>query len=299
MRRAKTCAVTGASGFIGCYLVPELTARGWQVVPMGRDSVDFADVRKLASFLAHYGVTHVVHLAAESNPVTGDIWGFYEGNAFLTERLLMAAETVGLTGRFVHVSASSVYGDGGADALTEQAPRRPQNHYGASKLLAEVMVDWHRNRLDITIARPSNCIGLRQKVDYVVPKLVAAFAAKQSEIVMGDVEIARDFVDVRDAVDILVRALEAPEPLPLINVASGRPTQIRSILDALAKLTGHQPRIRQEDQLIRKGDIRQQFCNIALALALGHVPRYRLDATLSWMLSEYSMTPFGFKTRLP
>jgi nucleoside-diphosphate-sugar epimerase len=280
------CAITGASGFVGGYLAPELAARGWNVVPVARHAVDFDDVNALSGFLRQNNVTHIVHLAAESNPIANDVRCFYEVNAFLTERLLEAASLARLRGRFLYVSASSVYGNGGDATLNEEAVRRPQNHYGASKLLAEVFADWFRDRLDITIARPSNCIGRRQNSNYLVPKLVSAFARKEPEIVMGDVGIARDFVDVRDAVDILARALDATVGLASINVASGRPTQIQTILTELTRLTGHRPDIRIDDRFIRRNDIRFQACDIARALTIGHVQRHRLDDTLSWMLSE-------------
>lgn len=280
------CAITGASGFVGGYLAPELAARGWNVVPVARHAVDFENVTALSNFLLQNNVTHIVHLAAESNPAANNIRFFYEVNAFLTERLLEAASVAKLRGRFLYVSASSVYGNGGDKALNEDAGRHPQNHYGASKLLAEVFAEWFRDRLDITIARPSNCIGRKQNPNYLVPKLVSAFARREPEIVMGDVEIARDFVDVRDAVDILARALEATTGLASINVASGRATRIQTILTELARLTGHRPEIRIDDRFIRRNDIRFQACDIAQALTIGHVQRHQLDDTLSWMLSE-------------
>lgn len=288
--RAGICAISGAGGFVGTYLMPELIARGWTVVPLRRAQVDFRDKSAIATFLTDHSITDIVHLAAESNPASGDPRAFYESNAFLTESLLEAASSIHLPGRFLLASATSVYGDGGLDPIREDAPLRPLNHYGASKLLAEAITSWYGNRLDVTIARPSNCIGLGQKPTYLVPKLVSAFASRQPEIAMGDQDIARDMVDIRDAVDILCRTLAAsPRSVDRINVASGRATPIRDILTTLERLTSHQPVIRRDERFVRQGDMRYQACSIERALQLGHAPRYQLEDTLSWMLSKPSI----------
>lgn len=296
----RLCAVTGPGGFVGGHLMPVLSARGWQILPMGRAAADFSDPEALAACLARRGVTDIVHLAAESNPAGGDARAFYETNAFLTERLLQAAATAGLPGRFLLVSATSVYGDSGSAPQREDDPKQPPNHYGASKLLAEVFAGWYRDRLDVTIARPSNCMGAGQNPRYLVPKLVRAFAERAPEIAMGDTAIARDFVDIRDAADILARALEAPaRSLDAINVSSGRATAIAEILETLTRITGHVPEIRRDDRFIRKGDMRFQACDSARARSLGHVPRHDLADTLSWMLAAAPAVPEPVEMRLP
>lgn len=285
--QVRTCAVTGAGGFVGKHLVPQLTSLGWRVLPIRRSEFDISDKRAVATFLQENRVSDIVHLAAESNPASGDPRAFYESNAFVTEAMLEAAAVSALSGRFLLVSATSVYGDGGREVLDEDAPRRPLNHYGASKLLAEVVSDWYRHQLDITIVRPSNCIGQGQKQNYLVPKLVNAFASRQPEISMGDQDIARDIVDIRDATDIMCRALGAPpRSIERVNAASGRATPIRTIIETLARLTSHDPVIRRDERFTRQGDMRFQACSIDRARLLGHTPRFRLQDTLAWMLSE-------------
>ena len=285
----RLCAVTGPGGFVAGHLLPTLSARGWPTVPMGRSNVDFRDTEALTAWLSRQGVTDIVHLAAESNPAGGDVRAFYEANAFLTERLLEAAVAAELPGRFLLVSATSVYGDSGDIPQREDDPKHPPNHYGASKLLAEVFAGWYRDRLDVTIARPSNCIGAGQNPRYLVPKLVKAFAERDPEIAMGDTGISRDFVDIRDAADILARTLSAPaRSLAAINVSSGRATPIAEILETLTRISGHRPDIRRDERFIRKGDMRFQACDNARARSLGHTPDHELADTLAWMLDVVS-----------
>lgn len=281
------CAVTGASGFVGRHLVPQLKLFGWEVLTPGRTDLDIRDKDAVSSFLHKHKVSDIVHLAAESNPASGDPRAFYETNAFATETMIQGAVLSSLPGRFLLVSATSVYGDGGVLALDEDAPKRPSNHYGASKLLAEVISDWYRQKVDIAVVRPSNCIGQGQKPIFLVPKLVSAFASRQAEITMGDQDIARDMVDIRDAVDIICRTLSAPpRSVNIVNAASGRATPIRTVIETLTLLTNHNPVIRRDERFIRQGDMRFQACSINRARQLGHTPRFGLKDTLSWMLSE-------------
>lgn len=283
---SKVCIITGSKGFVGYHLCPALKLQGWSIVPLSRSNVDFGNISALADFLRDHHATDIVHLAAESNPSAGNSLAFYENNALLTERLLEAAGAFGLPGRVIVTSATSVYGDGGFTSLTEDAPLRPLNHYGASKMLTETIAAWYRPKLDITIARPSNCIGQGQKPGYLLPKLVSAFALRQPDIFIGDQDIARDMVDIRDAVDIFCRVLASPaRSIECVNVASGRATTIRDVITALSKLTSHIANIHRDERFIRKGDMRYQACDISRAKALGHKPEHSLEDTLSWMLS--------------
>lgn len=283
----RVCAVTGASGFLGGYLTHELRHRGYQVAPMTRKELPPGDVEAMSKFLGEKKATDIVHLAALANPADGGVKGFYDVNAFLTSDLLEAATRAGLPGRFIYVSATSVYGSNQHRPQIESDPLRPLNHYAASKMLGETFVRWRERSLDIRIARPSNCIGVGQMPQYLAPKLVAAFRNRDPEIIMGDVEIARDFIDVRDAANVialLLCATEAPETA--VNVSSGRATPIAEILDTLREITGHDPTITRDEKFIRAGDMRRQACDNSLALALGHKPAYTLADTLAWMLNE-------------
>lgn len=277
-------AVTGASGFVGSYLYPELESRGYKVLRVPRSLLSAEQSTELSDFLGDHGVTDIVHLAAQSNPAGGDHRLFYADNAFLTDRLLGACVSMGLGGRFLYVSATSVYGQSD-QPFEETAPMNPLNHYAASKMLAETFVGWRRGKLDVAIARPSNCIGRGQKQHYLVPKLVSAFRSLDPEITMGNIRISRDFVDVRDAVDILRNLLEGgPDQPNIANASSGKAVSIAEVIELLGEITGHRPAILYDPRFARSGDILFQACRNDAALCLGHRPGYTLQETLEWML---------------
>ncbi|MEO1016626.1 MAG: NAD(P)-dependent oxidoreductase, partial [Pseudomonadota bacterium] len=261
-------------------------ARGHTIACVPRNLLALQASREVSDYLQDHQVTDVVHLAAQSNPAGGNHELFYTDNAFLTDRLLGVCAAVKLPGRFLYVSATSVYGQ--SDQPFDETSRlNPLNHYAASKMLAEAFVGWRQDELDVAIVRPSNCIGRGQKQQYLVPKLVSAFRSRDPEIAMGDTRISRDFVDVRDATDILGRLLEASPGLPHIaNASSGKATSIAQVIELLSDITGHRPAILYDERFVRPGDILFQACRNHAAIRLGHRPRYSLRETLQWMLGK-------------
>lgn len=170
-----TVLVTGASGFVGSYVVPELVGAGHRVVALVRDdraaarvtarldadqvrSVTFrtADpVRGVGLAEALVGVNAIVHLLAIPRDRDGGK-SLMKVNLGGTEAMLHAAEVAGIR-RFVHVGAMGVTDD-------------PDLHYAASKARAEKAV--RQSALDWTILKPSLLWGPRDGFFNIVADLV-------------------------------------------------------------------------------------------------------------------------------
>ncbi len=278
-------ALTGASGFLGGYIHRRLVDAGRHVVSVPRSTL--LDSDRFRDFISEHNVEDVVHLAALSQPSSDSRLEFYEVNALLPERLAGDCSAVGLPGRFLYVSATSVYGDAPGSNIDEDSACSPVNHYGASKFLGEMLCRWHSAKLDLVVARPSNCTGVGQKPIYVIPKFVRAYARKEQVIEVGDMEVSRDFIDVRDAADIVYRIIQARgNSLRAVNVSSGHATSLRDVAQTLTDLTGHSPEFRVNSRFIRGSDIKYQACSAQRAHSLGHAPRFSLRDTLKWMLES-------------
>ena len=108
--------------------------------------------------------------------------------------------------------------------------------------------------------RSFNLVGPGQAPNFVVPD----FCAQVSEIVSGDgrgemlvgnLNVERDFTDVRDGVEALRRVMQLENPKAAYNVASGRPVKIRQILDWILDEAGIKPEIHVESSRLRENEV--------------------------------------------
>ncbi|MBV9028410.1 MAG: GDP-mannose 4,6-dehydratase [Candidatus Eremiobacteraeota bacterium] len=269
--------VTGASGFVGGYLVAALRRNGAEVVPCGgpREGgdyfpIDLHDVASLERALEAARPQVVFHLAAQTfvpqaleSPLET-----YDVNALGTARLAEAVRRyAGAPPRVIFASTAEVYGPRSPSdyPLREDLDVRPANPYGASKAAAEAMLGAAARSFggDVLIARSFNHIGPGQNERFVV----ASFAAQLSRVArgappqlfVGDLTPARDFLDVRDVVEAYIALARKPSPphragCEVYNVCSGRAVAIRDILRELIAIARVPVEVREEPQRMRASE---------------------------------------------
>ena len=192
--------------------------------------------------------------------------------------------------RLVLGSSSSVYG-AVAGPVDEDAPCRPLSPYGASKLAAEaVAAACAGTGLTVAAARLFTVYGPRQRPDMAIGRFAAALLRGRPIVLYGDGLVRRDFTFVDDAVDGLVRVLEAPlTGFQALNLASGQPTPLREVVGLLEGLLGRRARV-----LLRplpEGDPPLTWGDIGRARRLlGYAPCVGLEEGLrryvDWLLGE-------------
>ncbi len=267
--------VTGASGFVGRYLVDALRETGAEVLACGgpRDArsehprIDLADSRTLDGALDAFRPTVVFHLAAQTfvpesfdSPIAT-----YETNAIGTARVAEAVRRYasGPAPRIVFTSSAEAYGarEPGELPLRETLDLRPATPYGASKAAAEAMLLAASRSfgLDVVIARSFNHIGAGQGDRFVVASLaaqlarIAAGGAPRLEV--GNLSAARDFLDVRDVVAAYIALARAGESAQVYNVCSGRAVSIRDILRELIGIARVAVEVIEDPARVRANDI--------------------------------------------
>ena len=167
----------------------------------------------------------------------------------------------------VVAGSSEVYGDPrSADLpLRESAPLNPKAPYGLSKLAQEraALEIAASTELPVVVMRSFNMIGPRQRPEFAAPALARrVLEARRSgaeEIAVGNVDRRRDFCDVRDAARayrLVVEALADARVASgtVLNVATGRATAIRRLLEILCEIVGVSVRIRVDPTLVRSND---------------------------------------------
>lgn len=269
--------ITGATGFVGQHLLREMAAAypGQAVVAVGAgrgsDAVmDLTDEASVLAVLRRHRPRAVVHLAAIAAPsqARADPSHAWNVNVEGTRRLARGLMTV-LEGqcRLVFAGSAEAYGaafNAHGAPVTEAAALRPISAYGVTKAAADILVGQLAHEgLDVCRFRPFNHTGPGQSDAYVVPtfaKQVAAVMKGEAppEIRVGNLDAARDFMDVRDVVKAYAAAAMAPTPFPpesVYNIASGTAVTIRDMLERMIALSGHEIEIIIDPARLRPNDI--------------------------------------------
>src|SRR5208283_2947978 len=229
--------ITGGAGFIGSNLIqhvidrPEVSrlvnldcltyaGRLENLESVARhpkyvfEKTDLRDKSAVLDVVQRHGITHVMHLAAESH-VDRSITGpgdFIHTNVVGTFNLLEACRAEWITSdakarpqpqgfRFHHVSTDEVYGSlGPAGLFTETTPYAPNSPYSASKASSDMLVRayHHTYGLPTVITNCSNNYGPYQFPEKLIPVTIQSILARKAVPVYGDGLNVRDWLYVRD-----------------------------------------------------------------------------------------------------
>jgi UDP-glucose 4-epimerase len=264
--------VTGAAGYIGSVVTETLVEAGHTVVAFDnlshghRDAVhsgavfvsgDLLDRTRLTELLRDGGYDAVVHLAAEALIDTSirDPGLFFRANTAGGINLLDAM-VAGDVKRLVFSSTAAVYGEPDEVPIPEDAPKRPVNAYGESKLAFERMLPWYGRAHGIrhvslryfNACGATDLVGERHEPEtHLIPILLeVALGTRPSIHLFGtdydtpDGTCVRDYVHVRDIAGAHLLCLENLERLrgDAFNLGNGTGYSNRQVIDAVEAVTG-------------------------------------------------------------
>jgi len=282
--------VTGCSGFTGRYVAAALADEGYEVIDAETAGArfDLTQPSSIAVVLQQAQPDYVIHLAALSFVGHNDATAFYAVNTVGTTNLLDAILNTGSTvHRVVIASSANIYGNAQVEPITEATLPAPVNHYAASKLAMETLVRAYADRLQIVMTRPFNYTGVGQTVNFLVPKMVSHFVQRRPYIELGNLDVVRDFSDVRTVAQAYVRLLKAEVPEGVTNLCSGVGRSLRWILEQLTELSGHRLEVRVNPEFVRASEVHRLIgSSRRMEAALGPLPFRDFRDTLAWMLSE-------------
>lgn len=290
--------VTGITGFTGPYLSQALSRRGISVVGLAHSAaaipevervhvVDITDRDAVRDVVLAEEPDLAVHLAAISSVVHDDVEEIYRTNLIGTRNLLEALAALGAKPRSVLVASSSnVYGNRNEGIMREGMTPDPVNDYSVSKVSSEMIAGMYRSRLPVCVARPFNYTGVGQSSTFLIPKIVEHVRSRQKIIHLGNLEVARDFSDVRFVAEAYARLLHCVDAVGLtVNVSSGRAYRLDEILRKVASISGHNLEVHVDSELVRDNEVRSLWGDSSLLDRLiGPIDRIPLEATLRWML---------------
>ena len=292
--------VTGAEGFTGRYLLQRLARDGHEIhalvhrpcgdLPVAPHAVHVADLRDwpaVAQVVATARPQRVVHLAAIAFVAHDDPAELYATNILGTRNLLRALANCAHPPDVVLLASSAaVYGNRRPGVLSESDVPDPANDYGFTKYAMEGLANLYRDRLPIVIVRPFNYTGRGQDERFLVPKIIAHARARKPAIRLGNLDVARDFSDVRFVVDCYVRLLNTPASIGCcFNICSGHTRSLAELLEDVERLSGHTMLVEVDPSLVRADEVKCLWGSpAALGEVLGALEMPALDQTLRWML---------------
>lgn len=279
--------ITGADGFTGQHLIKLAESEGYEVCALRSNLVDAAAV---AEEVAGVAPTHVCHLAAISAVTHADEEAFYRVNLFGTLNLLKVLRVLPVVPQKVLLASSAnVYGNADSAAISEQVCPKPVNHYAMSKLAMEHMALTYADQLPIVITRPFNYTGVGHDDRFVVPKIVDHFAQGATELELGNLDVEREYNDVRMLCDAYLKLLKLGVPGEIYNVCSGRMFSLGAVIALIEKMTGKTMRVRVNPAFVRANEVRRLAGDATkLEAAVGGLNHVPLEETLAWMLSAKS-----------
>jgi dTDP-glucose 4,6-dehydratase len=231
--------VTGGLGFIGSAFVRALAADGEPVLNVDLDTYA-GDERRLAGVSP--GLVETVRADVASPEVEDAPEVFFHANVAGTRAVLDAAAQAGSC-RVVHMSTDEVYGPAPADPFREEDKLPGEglatSAYARSKAVADDLARSYADRVDVVVARPTNCIGPWQHPEKAVPRWATRALRGERLPVWGDGEQVRDWMFVEDAVSALRLLAERGERGEVYNVgpqAEGVPNV--EIARAIARSAG-------------------------------------------------------------
>src|SRR6185437_13525963 len=142
--------------------------------------------------------------------------------------------------------------------ITEDTAPAPANDYAVSKLAMEHVARLWMDRLPIVITRPFNYTGVGQSENFLVPKIVAHFRRGAQEIELGNIDVARDFSDVRDVARAYAALVAASPAGQVINICSGVAHSLDDVLELMADIAGYRIRIKVNPAFVRSSEVARQ-----------------------------------------
>lgn len=313
----KKILITGGSGFVAKHFIDLMTTTHPEVAVVGVDIVKPATVtwrsktlklnfkkinllnrKRLDTIIRDFKPDSVLHLAAlssvvfsQENPVES-----FCNNTNIFLNLVESLRHYSPRARLLSVGSSQEYGKSdNPRPLKESDVLHPTNPYGIARVSQEMLaVMYAKNfHMNIILTRSFNHVGIGQKPEFVIASFVNQFAMAKKRgcrslgLHTGNINLVRDFTDVKDVVIAYAMLLKSGQPGEIYNICSGRGVSLRDVISLLETITGIKARI-LVDKTLRRSDDPQKIVGdySKIHAATGWKPRISLKNTLTEMIEE-------------
>ncbi|MDP3935234.1 MAG: GDP-mannose 4,6-dehydratase [Candidatus Giovannonibacteria bacterium] len=310
----KNVFVTGATGFLGSWLVGRLLERGAKVTALVRDHVPNSDFHRqnhaqkinivhgaledyilLERTLGEYEIDTIFHLGAQAlvevanrNPLST-----FESNIRGTWNILEAARRTPTIKRVVVASSDKAYGIHKELPYDENKPLHGRHPYDVSKSAADMIAQTYyvTYKLPVVITRCGNLFGGGDlNFSRIIPGTIKSFLGNTTPIIRSDGKFIRDYFYVEDAADAYLTLAEKMEDPAIhghaFNFGGENIHAVLEVVDRLKKIMGSslEPRVMN----IAKSEIPEQYLSLEKSKKiLGWAPKHDFDSALVKTIGWY------------
>ncbi|MFH1390649.1 MAG: GDP-mannose 4,6-dehydratase [Candidatus Margulisiibacteriota bacterium] len=306
--------ITGINGFAGSFLAEALLKSGRQVAGSVQPGtplenlaaietklklfpLDLNDSASLEKILAVEAPDEIYHLAAVSSVKESldDPRKCFIVNVLGSLNLLESVRLHLPKATVVLVTSSEIYGEVLNEKVltSESSPIIPKSPYAVSKAALDQLGRVYAKTygLKVIMARPFSHTGPRQTPTFFVPTVAKQVAELEKsgggEIKVGNLDIYRDFTDVRDVVDAYILMAEKGKSGEAYNICRGENQHLKSLADKLIALARVPIKVTIDPDRYRKVDLTSMKIDNRKLKALGWQPIIPIDTTLADILAYW------------
>lgn len=312
----KKAFITGIAGFVGSHLAELLLSKGYEVYGLCRprsktdhidkivnklklEDADLLDSHSLYSTIARIKPDYIFHLAAQSFVPTSWVSPSVtlEVNIVGTANLFESVRQANIKPIIQIACSSEEYGlvDQKELPIKETNPLRPLSPYAVSKLAMDYLGYQYFQSYDIPIVRTRgfNHTGPRRGDTFAESNFAKQLALiekgkKDPVIMVGNLESARDYTDVRDMVRAYILAVEKCDPGDVYNICTGKSITIGNVLDTLLSFSKVKVKIQKDPARMRPSDVPILVGdNTKFVKKTGWKPEINFDKTLLDLLDYW------------
>ncbi len=286
---SKRVLITGIDGFTGRHLEESLKRDGFEVFGIVLKNsknknhfvCDIRDFESLKNIIDKIRPNYVFHLAGISFVGEMDLKKIFEVNLFGSVNLLDSLKGSKDIKKILLSSSANIYGNQEKEILDESLCPNPQNPYANSKNAMENAAKSYFEDLNIIITRPFNYIGKYQNENFVIPKILKHFKERREVIELGDIDVKREFNDVRFVIECYKRLMFSNIKNQIVNVCTGKAVSLREVLKVFEEIFGYEIKVVKNEKFIRKNEIKVLKGSFKKLFSLIEKPKiYSLKETL-------------------